>query len=310
MELNAAQVAVIVLTLNQRERTLECLSSLLALQGPPFHVLVWDNGSQDDTIPAIQKAFPGVMTHDHPINLGVASGRNAAAELAIQTWNPGYLLFLDNDMLLERDFVGALLRPFLNDARVGQTQAKLRFMHDRQRLNDGGGCQINFVLGRTRPVGFGELDRGQYDTLRPCVACGGAMMVRASIFNQLGGFDALFDPFGPEDLDFSLRLVRAGYRALYVPQAVAYHEVSHTFGQDYSENYARHKSRHWLAFLQRHASPAEKLGFFLVGAPYAVLHGMIREGRKGNLGALRGWLRGASEAVRGALIPTSRGGRR
>lgn len=310
IESSAANIAVIVLTVNQRDRTARCLGSLLASEQPPPHVIVWDNGSQDGTGEAIRAAFPEVLVHHHPVNLGVASGRNAAAALAIQAFNPSYLLFLDNDMLLEPGFVSALLRPFLEDARIGQTQAKLRFMHDRQRINDGGGCRINFALGRTRPVGFGEMDRGQFDAPKPCIACGGAMMVRADIFNQLGGFDALFDPFGPEDLDFSLRLAKAGYQALYVPQAVAYHEVSHTFGGGYSENYARHKSRHWLAFLQRHASPAEKLGFILLGAPYLVLRLMVREGRKGNLGAMRGWLRGASEAVRGVLIPTGWGGRR
>lgn len=306
----ASNVTVIVLTVNQRDTTARCLGSLLASEPPPPRVLVWDNGSQDGTVEVIQAAYPGVRVHHHPVNLGVASGRNAAAALAMQAFSPTHLLFLDNDMVLEPGFVSALLQPFRQDPRVGQTQAKLRFFYDRQRINDGGGCRINFALGQTRPVGFGEIDRGQYDTPKRCVACGGAMMVRTSIFNQLGGFDALFDPFGPEDLDFSLRLAKSGYQALYVPQAVAYHEVSHTFGRGYSESYARHKSRHWLAFLQRHASPAEKLGFFLVGAPYLVLRGMVREGRKGNLGAMRGWLRGASEAVRGALTPTGWGRRR
>ncbi len=265
IEASASNIAVIVLTVNQRDTTTRCLGSLLASEQPPPQVLVWDNGSQDGTAEAIRIAFPDVLVHHHPVNLGVASGRNAAAALAMQTFNPSHLLFLDNDMLVEPGFVSALLQPFQADRQVGQTQAKLRFLHDRQRINDGGGCRINLALGRTRPVGFGEMDRGQYDIPKLCVACGGAMMVRADIFNQLGGFDALFDPFGPEDLDFSLRLAKAGYQALYVPQAVAYHEVSHTFGWGYSENYARHKARHWLAFLQRHASPAEKLGFSCSG---------------------------------------------
>ncbi len=310
MELTTTDVAVVVLTLNQRDRTLRCLSSLLASEQRAPHVLVWDNGSQDGTAEAIRAIHPEVLVHHHAANLGVASGRNAAAALAMEAFKPTHLLFLDNDILLEPGFVSSLLSPFRGDGRVGQTQAKLRFMEDRQRLNDGGGCRINFALGRTRPVGFGEVDRGQYDTPKPCIACGGAMMVRASVFDQLGGFDVLFDPFGPEDLDFSLRLARAGYTALYVPQAVAYHEVSHTFGAGYNETYARHKARHWLAFLHRHASPVEKLGFFALGAPYAVVRRLLRPGgRAGGLGALRGWLRGASDAVRGEPVGTP-GGRR
>jgi GT2 family glycosyltransferase len=297
-------VVVIILTYNQREKTLRCLASLLAAETTPPDVLVWDNGSQDGTAEAIREEFPGVLCHHHPVNLGVASGRNAAVALASEVFNPTHLLFLDNDMLLEPGFVSALLQSFQADGRIGQSQAKLRFMYDRHRLNDGGGCHINFALGQTRPVGYGEIDQGQYDTVKPCIACGGAMMVRADLFGQLGGFDTNFDPFGPEDIDFSIRLVKAGYRALYVPSAMAYHEVSHTFGEGYGEAYARHKLRHWLLFLRRHASAWQKLTFFLIGGPYLTARVFLREGTKGNWRALIGLFRGlldffeTSKAVR------------
>lgn len=294
-------VVAIILTLNQRDRTLACLSSLLKDEAPSFQVLVWDNGSEDGTEVSVKEAFPQVMVHHHPHNLGVASGRNAAAELAIETFSPTHLLFLDNDMLVEPGFVSELLKPFLEDQQVGQTQAKLRFMYDRARINDGGGAQINFVLWQVTPVGYGETDIGQYDTVKQCVCCGGAMMVRADVFHQLGGFDSTFDPFGPEDLDFSLRLQKAGYSALYAPQAVAYHVVSHTYGKGYSPEYARHKSRHWYAFMRRHASPAQKVGFFLLGAPYMASRAMIREARRGNIGAFQGLVGGFFESLRTSL---------
>jgi GT2 family glycosyltransferase len=118
------------------------------------------------------------------------------------------------------------------------------------------------------------------------------MLVRTDVFRELAGFDSTFDPFGPEDLDFSLRLQQAGYRALFVPQAVAYHVVSHTFGEGYTEDYARHKSRHWFTFMRRHASLVQQLGFLLLGAPYLAFRVTLREGRRGNLGALRGLARG------------------
>jgi GT2 family glycosyltransferase len=295
------------LTLNQRDRTLRCLESLLGSGEPLFHVLVWDNGSQDDTISAIQDRFPNVLAHHHPDNLGVASGRNAAAKLAVKRFSPSHLLFLDNDMLVEPGFVAALERPFAEDNRVGQAQAKLRFMDDRERLNDGGGARINFVLWQVTPVGYGELDRGQHDTIQECVSCGGAMMVRADVFRQLGGFDATFDPFGPEDLDFSLRLRRAGYRALYVPQAAAYHAVSHTFGKEYGESYARHKARHWFVFMRRHASLPQKLGFYLMGVPFLALRTLIREGKRGNLQALRGLARGIFDSIQALLHSKKQG---
>jgi GT2 family glycosyltransferase len=292
-------VAAIVLTYNQRELTLSLLESLRASSPSVAHVLVWDNGSSDDTVAAVGSVFPEVLVHGHTSNLGVAGGRNAAAQLALEAWSPSHLLFLDNDLELEPGFVEALLEVFVSGPAVGQVQAKLRFMHDRSRLNDGGGCTINFLTGQTVPVGYGEIDQGQHDVIKPCIACGGAMMVRADVFQELGGFDLAFNPFGPEDLDFSLRLQRAGYRALFAPRAVAYHIVSHTYGAGYSEDYARHKARHWLKFLGRHGTGAQKLGFYLLGAPLMVVRVAAREGRRGNLGALRGVFRGLVDALRG-----------
>jgi GT2 family glycosyltransferase len=293
-----SQIVILILTYNQRDRTLRCLSSLDVIKSPPFYLILWDNGSSDGTVEAVKETFPKVLLHHHPNNLGVASGRNAAAELAIKRFNPSYLLFLDNDMIVEPDFVGALLGPLVEDAKIGQTQAKLRFMYDCQRLNDAGGAKINFILWQVTPVGFGEIDNGQYDTRRKCISCGGAMMVRTDVFRKLQGFDSAFDPFGPEDLDFSLRLQKAGYTALYVPQAVAYHTVSHTFGKGYTEDYARHKFRHWYLFMRRHASVYQKLGFFLIGIPYLAVRVMIREGKKGNLGALRGLVAGMLDSYK------------
>lgn len=291
-------VVVIILTYKQRDKTLACLSSLLDGEDIPFSVLVWDNGSQDDTLTAVTKSFPDVLTHYSEHNLGVAGGRNASAQKAMRELGATHLLFLDNDILVESGFVGALYKPFETEPQLGQTQAKLRFMHDRSRINDGGGAQISFVFWRVKPVGFGEPDRGQYDAPRACISCGGAMMVRSDVFQQLNGFDPLFGPFGPEDLDFSLRLQKTGYKAMYIPKAIGYHHVSHTYGEGYSEEYARHKVRHWLLFMRRHASIGQKTAFYLIGAPILVVHVFLREARRGNLRAIRGLVEGLFQTKR------------
>ena len=290
--MDSTNLIVIILTFNQKQKTLKCLSTLLGGEDIPFKVLIWDNNSRDDTLTAIKETFPDVLTHYSQSNLGVAGGRNAAGTMAIRELGVTHLLFLDNDIDVEAGFVKALYEPFEADTCLGQTQAKLRFMHDRGLINDGGGAQINFVFWRVKPVGFGEPDLGQYDVPRPCISCGGAMMVRSDVFQRLNGFDPLFGPFGPEDLDFSLRLQKAGYEAMYIPKAVGYHQVSHTYGEGYSEEYARHKSRHWLLFMRRHANIWQKMAFYIFGAPLLAIKVFIREARRGNLRAIRGLVEG------------------
>ena len=292
-------VAVVMLTLNQREKTIRALASFSPNERASAQFLIWDNGSTDGTIEAVHARFPEVSTYRSDTNLGVAGGRNAAAARAMERFQPSFLLFLDNDLVVAPGFIGALLGALTSDPRVGQVQAKLRFLARPDRINDGGGCRISFWRGRTRPVGFNEIDCGQFDTPTPCVSCGGAMMVRADVFWALGGFDMTFNPFGPEDLDFSLRLQKHGYRALYIPRAMAYHEVSHTFGGgQYTAHYARLKAQHWLRFLARHGSSSQKLGFVLVGAPLILVTMSFRELRRGNPRAILGSLRGVVAGLR------------
>lgn len=293
-----ATIEVLILTVNQCQQTLRCLESLLKSRdgGPEFRITVWDNGSTDDTATAIAELYPQINLLVCDKNLGVAGGRNAAARAVIDSRHPDFLLFLDNDMVVDANFVGALAKPFFDPkgSRIGQTQAKLRLSDEPDRLNDGGGCRVQFWLGRSRPVGFGQVDVGQFDSPGKCRACcGGAMMVRRELFETLGGFDERFNPFGPEDIDFSLRLQKLGYEAWYIPGAIAYHDVNHTVGAEYSEEYAASRSHHWMRLMKRHASFIEWVGFILIGVPIIATRVLIREGKRRNLGAIRGLVRGA-----------------
>ena len=293
-----ARVAVVILSFNQRAQTLRCLERLAALQPAegPFDILLWDNGSRDETAAGVRESFPEVAVEACPDNLGVAGGRNAAARRAIERFDPALLLFLDNDIVVRPGFVGALKAAFTapGSERVGQAQAKLRLADEPELLNDGGGCNLQFWRGSTRPVGYREIDRGQRDTPAHCISCGGAMMVRRDLFEALGGFDESFSPFGPEDLDFSLRLQSTGWEAWYIPAALGFHDVNHTFGAaGYTEDYARHRAKHWMTLMRRHASPLDWLGFVLIGMPLIVGRVVLREARKGNLlAALKGLTRG------------------
>jgi GT2 family glycosyltransferase len=306
------QVVVILLTFNQQEKTMRCLSSFREVTYPNFQVLLWDNGSSDHTSETARAAFPEVTTHYSQENLGVAGGRNAAAALAMERFQPDYLLFLDNDMTVEPGFLEPLIAPFASQPQLVHTTGKIRDYYQRERIYGAGGCRVRFWIGDTMHVGYGEVDRGQYDQPKRCIPSGGCMLVRTAIFRQLNGFDCVFSPYGPEDLDFGLRAHKAGHFGFYVPESVVYHDTkpSHTgLGGGYSEKYAANKMRHWMTFLRRHASIRQRLAFFFIGAPILVARLVIREGKRGNLipaisGVVKGFL--ASKAQKTEIVDNSK----
>lgn len=296
----AERPCVILLTRDQREKTLRCLASLADVVSPPFDTIVWDNGSTDGTAEAVRARFPDVVVRRHPENLGVASGRNAAARVAAEVFGSELLLFLDNDMIVDPDFLQHLVAPFQRDPRLGQTTPKIRMLGREQWLYGAGGCAVNFRTGSTNHVGYGERDLGQFDVPATCIPSGGCMLVRSDLFERLGGFDPAYDPYGPEDLDFGLRARNVGFYGLYVPEAVVYHEPrpGRTFGgSGYTAEYARNKARLWLHFLHRHGSLRDRALFYAIGLPAGLLRRTARELRAGNLRGIAGLARGAFDAL-------------
>lgn len=285
-------IAVIILTLNQLEKTVRCLESFALINPrPAVKMLLWDNGSKDKTSSVIQERYPNVAVYYSPDNLGVAGGRNKASAQAIELFSPDFLFFIDNDMTIEPDTLSYLLAPF-SEPKMAQTTGKILDMFEPDRIYGAGGCQVRFWLGDTNHIGFGEKDLGQYDRAKSCLPSGGCMLIRADIFKQFDGFDETFNPYGPEDLDLGMRIKRAGYESWYVPEAVVYHEPhpGRTFGGGgYSQAYADNRAKQWFRFMKRHAPLYGKIGFYCLGAPYLLINIIKREISRNNLGpALKG----------------------
>lgn len=288
--------AIVLLTWNQLEQTRRCLQSLATSGYSLSRVVLWDNASADGTDEAIISEFPDVTYHHHPTNQGVASGRNAAALLAMRTLSPSHLLFLDNDMVVTPGFLESLCEPFATEPRQAQAMAKIRFFNDPKRLHSAGGQVVNFALGIKTGIGYCEIDRGQHDVRKPCLASGGATLVAVSVFLELDGFDAIFDPFGTEDLDFAYRVREAGYHATYIPEAVLYHDYQRKSanGSD-GDSYIAARVRQWMILLNRHATLPQQFAFYLGGAVVGFIKITVRQILSGNASALKGIPKGVGD---------------
>lgn len=281
--------AVVILTWNQRDKTRRCLESLEAAGYSLTRVLVWDNGSVDETEAMLKHYFGEAVYLRSTTNLGVASGRNAAAAHAMRLLNPRYLLFLDNDMVVTPGFLEALSQPFVDDPNLAQAVAKVRILDRPEALHVAGGIHIDFKRGIRKAIGLGEVDNGQYDAMTDCLPCGGATLVRVDVFQLLEGFDIEFDPYGAEDIDFSLSVRRAGFRAVFVPEAIVFHDWHKQFVTAYlNRSEAASLVHRWLILVRKHASPSEKLAFCIRAAPLMLLRILVRELRRGNYAAIKG----------------------
>ena len=288
-----APAAIVVLNHNGKDLLIECLISLMATTYEALQIVVVDNGSSDGSAEAVECHFPAVNVVCNSYNAGVAGGRNAGIDWINANLAAEHIIFLDNDTQVEPDTVGALIEVAGRHPRIGMVAPKaFRKKGDRMLLS-AGGMHFNPYTGALRDVASGEYDTGQYDQTREIQACPGfAFLVRTDVFRKIGCFDENFNPYGWEDVDLSLRAIKAGFRIVYTPMAIVYHAGGRS-GRGIVSLYERHKAKNMFYFIRRHTTAWQWLCFLYL-LPFRALARIIREILTGNARVVLTWL----EAVR------------
>lgn len=188
----------------------EFLDSLTALRGPSFEVILSD-GSPLEDVEAVAQRFSNrlPLTFLYEKNIAVSPARNKAAAVASGTW----LIFLDSDCLIPSDYLLAVqkgLKACPGDVFGGPDAAHPSFTllqkaisHSMTSfLTTGGirGCSVRTAAYRPRSFNMG---------------------IRRSAFDTVGGFS---DLLCGEDIDLSIRLEKAGFKACFFPEAFVYHK--------------------------------------------------------------------------------------
>ena len=263
-------IAIIVLTWNGRELTLDCLRSLEAVATPNLRTIVVDNASADGTVDAIRARYgERVTVIEHPSNLGFAAGNNAGIQRALAD-GVALVLLLNNDTVVAPDFVDQLVRSLLAAPDIGIAAPKIYYAEPRDQIWFAGG-EISMWRGTARHIGIRETDRGQYDRERDIdYATGCALLVRREVFEKVGDLDPAYRAYF-EDVDFCVRAREAGFRIRYVPGAHVWHRISASTGGQLSRRKASRKLASARRFFGRHARP-----YHWVTIPFFFVFDVIR----------------------------------
>jgi GT2 family glycosyltransferase len=238
---SAANVAIIVLNWNGLADTVECLESLLRLEGPPPVIYVVDNGSTDGSVDALRRQYGERMVLiANERNLLYAGGNNVGIQRALAD-GCTHLLLLNNDTVVD----GGMLRELLAASAVWGDAVlcpKIYYARDGgKRLWYAGGW-VNLARARSAHRGIREEDHGQYDRMEETGwATGCALFGTRRVFETVGLLDESFQLYS-EDLDYCLRARAAGFPSVYVPAAKVWHKVSAAIGGNLSR---RKLSRKW-----------------------------------------------------------------
>ncbi|MBN1954925.1 MAG: glycosyltransferase family 2 protein [Anaerolineae bacterium] len=217
------QASLIVVNYNDRDYLDACLASLLADGGPDYEVILVDNASTDGSADHVTRAFPTVRLIRNPSNAGFGAANNVGAREA----RGEYLVFVNPDTVVEAGWFRPLVAALEADPQAGLATSRILLLADRERINTCGNETHYTGLTLCRGMGL-ERERLAEPAVVGAVS-GAAFAVRRELFHALGGFDEMFFLY-MEDTDLSWRARLTGYRCLYVPQSVVYHDYTLRFG--------------------------------------------------------------------------------
>ena len=244
---------MIVLTWNSENDITECLASLRLLEYPNYEIIVVDNVSADRTPNIVKNSFPDVTLIINKKNLGFGGGFNVGIKEAIKK-KADYIVCLNSDVVVDKHFLLELIKVGELSEKVGGLCPIAYYYDQPNRINGAGGI-VRII--RPKVFGCGEIDKGQYGEIKETrMLCGPALVLKREVFLDIGFFDTEYF-YGPEDMDIALRLLKNGYKILFVPRAKLWHKRRGATGGKITPLNIYFHVRNFLLFVKKHAGKLE-----------------------------------------------------
>jgi len=234
------KTAVVILNWNGKKFLEEFLPGLVAsLEGYDAEVVVADNASTDGSQDYLKEAFPGLKLVQFDNNYGFTGGYNRAFEALYNEGadDPKYFLLINSDIEVTENWLYPLEEWMDLHEECAACGPKLHSWQERDSFEYAGAAGgfldcFGYPFCKGRVMKRVEMDNGQYDSPSDVLwATGACLMVRSSIWKELGGLDDRFFAH-MEEIDFCWRARLAGYRINTVPRSLVYHVGGGTLPQD------------------------------------------------------------------------------
>ncbi|MDR3626866.1 MAG: glycosyltransferase family 2 protein [Ignavibacteriaceae bacterium] len=256
-------VFIVILNWNGYEDTKECLNSLVDIDYTNYKIVIVDNGSDNNDVDKIKENFPSVKIIWNPENLGFSGGNNLGIRYCLKS-RADYVLLLNNDTVVEPDFLDLLFSKMVLDNQIGIAAPQINYYSKPSEVWSAGG-----KINKIRTSGFATTNsRISNSECYVDFVSGCCMLIKKEVIQKVGEFDEKYFLY-VEDTDYCFRVLKAGYKIFVVPESKIYHKVSNSTSKKLSTIPLYYTTRNRLYLARKHFK-----GIFYISFIY-ILSAMI-----------------------------------
>lgn len=246
------QLSVVILNYNVRYFLELCLTSVeAALTQLDAEIIVVDNHSSDESCQMVKQLFPNVILIENSENYGFSKGNN----LGVAQAKGDYVFILNPDTVVAEDTFRIMLDFAHSTPNLGIVGCKLidgrgKFLPESKRNVPTPYVSFLKILGNSKLYYANQVVEdtiGQVDML-----VGACMLLKRSVYLKMNGFDEDFFMYG-EDMDFSYRVAKAGFKNYYNPKTAIIHYKGESTLKD--KAYAKRFNEAMQIFFKKHFKP-------------------------------------------------------
>ncbi|OPX60225.1 MAG: N-glycosyltransferase [Methanobacterium sp. PtaB.Bin024] len=162
-------------------------------------------------------------------NEGFAEGNNIGIRYVLNNLNPDYILFLNNDTIVDKEFLVQMLKISESNDKIGIAGPKIYYYDEPNRIWFAKG-KISWKFCRGLNTGHNEIDVGQHDQVAEVEYVSGcAFLIKKEVIEKIGLLDKRFFLYF-EEIDLTLRASQIGYKSVFVPEGKIWHKISRSGG--------------------------------------------------------------------------------
>ncbi len=200
-------------------------------------------------------------------NYGFAIGNNIGIEHAINTLNSEYILLLNNDTVVDKDFLTELVNVAKTNENIGFVGPKVYIYNDKNTLQVAGGAVVDLKYGEVDEIAYHQFDDGNFDHyIEPDYIGGTCILCKKEVIEKIGMLDPTYFMYW-EDADWCFRGHKFGYKSVYAFKSMIWHKYGASSETPFKIYYF---TRNRLYFMKKNISHLNFIRFsiFLAGVTF------------------------------------------